>query len=110
MEILAHKKGVPWDSPLKLGDLQKRLGCGLDEMVGLVEETLHVEPYTKEEVASELGTTVAHLSEISLTANTRDIERFKLRQRALHVFRGKSQSGASLLKIMIFCDSLDQKE
>lgn len=88
MQILAHKKGFEYNSPMKLGDLQRKLGYSLEEMIELVEETLHDESYTKEEVAKELGTTVNNLEEVSFTANTKDIEYFKLKQRALHVFKG----------------------
>lgn len=73
---------------MKLGDLQKKLNYSLEDMIKLVEENLHKEAYTKEEIAKELGTSTAHLNEVSLTPNTRDIEAFKLRQRALHVFKG----------------------
>lgn len=58
-------------------------------MITIVEKELHEEPYTKEEVMRELDTTSDHLNDMSLTQNTRHIETFKLRQRALHVFRGK---------------------
>lgn len=58
-------------------------------MISLVEETLHEEPYTKEEIVKELDTTSEKLDETSLTPNTKQIQRFKLKQRALHVFNGK---------------------
>lgn len=89
LQILAHKNGLPWDRPIRLGDLQKELGRTLEDMVKLVEETLHTEAYTKEEVARQLNTCVERLEEVSFTPNTKNIERFKLRQRALHVFKGK---------------------
>lgn len=73
---------------MKLADLQKQLDVGLEEMIELVEETLHEGEYTKEEVARVLGVSVERLEEISFTSNTRNFDGLKLRQRALHVFKG----------------------
>jgi N-acetylgalactosamine kinase len=86
---MAKKRGLEWASVKRLGDLQQALKVDLSEMITIVEETLHEEPYTKEEVIRELETTSDHLNDTSLTQNTRHIQTFKLRQRALHVFRGK---------------------
>lgn len=80
---------MKWSDIKKLGDLQQALAVDLSKMITIVEETLHEEPYTKEEVVRELETTSDHLNDISLTQNTRHIQTFKLKQRALHVFRGK---------------------
>lgn len=73
---------------MKLEELQRKLGRSLEQMIKLVEENLHEKPYTKEEIADVLATTVSRLEEVSFTPNTRSIKTFKLRQRALHVFRG----------------------
>jgi N-acetylgalactosamine kinase len=86
-QIIAKKRGLEWASVKRLGDLQQALKVDLSEMITIVEETLHEEPYTKEEVIRELETTSDHLNDTSLTQNTRHIQTFKLRQRALHVFR-----------------------
>lgn len=64
----------------------------LSDMISLVRETLHEQPYTKEEVVQKLETTTDHLDATSLTQNTKHIKSFKLRQRALHVFQGKWNS------------------
>lgn len=73
----------------KLGELQHKLDADLEEMVSLTQSTLHDQPYTKAEIAKELETTPDVLDAVSLTANTKHIQRFKLKQRALHVFQGK---------------------
>ncbi|XP_019870962.2 N-acetylgalactosamine kinase [Aethina tumida] len=86
-QIIAKKQGLEWTSVKRLGELQTRLNVDLPSMISLVERTLHEEPYSKAEVVAELDTTSARLDEVSLTANTRNIESFKLRQRALHVFK-----------------------
>lgn len=92
---------------MKLGDLQKNLGCSLEEVIRLVEENLHEEPYTKEEIGRELGTSVSHLDEVSFTPNTRNIQSFKLRQRALHVFKGKPQICAMRWLKLVFEAMID---
>lgn len=89
-QIIAKKNGLKWETVKRLGELQDALGLGLDGMISVVNQILHTEPYTKEEIVAELETTSQHLDEISLTSNTKHIREFKLRARALHVFQGKS--------------------
>lgn len=86
---MAKKQGLEWATIKRLGELQKTLGVNLTEMIVLVEKILHEEPYTKAEVVQELATTPEILDETSLTSNTKQIQSFKLKQRALHVFKGK---------------------
>lgn len=94
---MAKKQGLEWTTIKRLGELQKSLGVNLTEMISLVEKILHEEPYTKTEIAMELDTTPEKLDEISLTPNTKQIQRFKLKQRAMHVFRGELNSLLFLL-------------
>ena len=54
----------------KLGDLQKALGASLPEMLKLVAEVLHEEPYTKEEVCGLLGVSNTELETTSLNPTT----------------------------------------
>lgn len=86
---MAKKQGLEWLSIKRLGELQKALGANLTEMISLVEKILHEEPYTKEEIVVELETTQDILDQTSLTPNTKQIQTFKLKQRAQHVFKGK---------------------
>lgn len=65
------------------------LNVDLKEMISLVNNILHDGPYTKEEIARELETTLDRIDDVSLTRNTKNIQQFKLKQRALHVFQGK---------------------
>ncbi|KAF7272620.1 hypothetical protein GWI33_014632 [Rhynchophorus ferrugineus] len=85
-QIIGQRKGLDWTGVRRLGDLQKTLGVTLDEMIALTKEILHERPYSKEGVIRELNTTSTQLDRLSLTPNTRDIQSFKLHQRALHVF------------------------
>ncbi|CAH1169716.1 unnamed protein product [Phaedon cochleariae] len=86
-QIMAQKLVLPWSEIKTLGQLQQALSLDLDAMIILVKEALRERPYSKEEVVAELRTTSDMLDETSLTLNTRHIESFKLRQRALHVFQ-----------------------
>jgi N-acetylgalactosamine kinase len=49
---------------------------------------LHDDPYSKEEVSKLLEMTESQLENKILSEDTRNIDFFKLRQRALHVFQG----------------------
>lgn len=87
---MAKKRGIEWTTIKRLGELQQALALDLVDMISLVRKTLHEQPYTKEEVVGELETTADHLDATSLAQNTKHIQSFKLRQRALHVFQGES--------------------
>lgn len=84
--ILAKHSGLNWSDHRRLGDLQTALGIDFEQMLALADRVLNKDEYSKQEVCEILGTDSAHLSAISLTANTQHIDSFKLRQRALHVF------------------------
>lgn len=87
---MAKKRGcVQWTKIKRLSELQQALSANLDEMISLVESILHEEPYTKDEIVTELETTFEDLGNTSLTANTKHIKTFKLKQRAMHVFQGE---------------------
>lgn len=96
---MAKEQRLEWTTIKRLGELQRTLGINLTEMISLVERILHEEPYTKTEIATELDTTPEKLDEISLTPNTKQIQRFKLKQRALHVFKGKLNLDSVLCSI-----------
>lgn len=78
-----------------MGEVQKALGLTLDEILTLTKSVLKETSYTKDEVISELETTSNQLEEVSLTPNTKNIQKFKLYQRALHVFNGCSYTVSS---------------
>ena len=61
---------MPWREVKRLGELQKRLGVSLDEMMTMVGAVLHSEPYSKTEVCELLGSTPEELAETSLSPNT----------------------------------------
>jgi len=100
-QVLAHSKSVPWREVKRLGELQKRLGVSLDEMMTMVGAVLHSEPYSKTEVCELLGSTPEELAETSLSPNTLHVESFKLHDRATHVY-GEAKR---VLRFKEVCDS-----
>ncbi|KAG7323996.1 hypothetical protein KOW79_012012 [Hemibagrus wyckioides] len=100
-KILAKVRGLDWSSLQKLGDLQTRLGSSLSKMLELVDEVLHPEPYSREEICKILGITAQQLCDSILSANTQHVTHFRLYQRARHVY----SEAALVLQFKAVCDS-----
>ncbi|XP_076124735.1 N-acetylgalactosamine kinase [Alosa pseudoharengus] len=100
-KVLAKAGGLEWERVQKLAELQEQLGLSLEEALGRVEEVLHPEPYTREEVIRLLGITAQQLSDNILSANTQQVPQFKLYQRAKHVYG----EAARVLRFKSVCDS-----
>lgn len=100
-KMLAKARGLDWRRLLKLGDLQKELRVSLEEMLELLEELLHPEPYSREEICKSLGITDQQLGEDILSANTQQATHFKLYPRARHVYG----EAARVLQFKAVCDS-----
>ncbi|MEE6503128.1 hypothetical protein FKM82_004747 [Ascaphus truei] len=71
-KVIAKSRGMDWKNLLKLGDLQAKLGVNLKEMLAVVEEVLHPEPYTREEICECLGINLEELRATILSQNTQD--------------------------------------
>uniref|UniRef100_A0A4W3JZ60 N-acetylgalactosamine kinase n=1 Tax=Callorhinchus milii TaxID=7868 RepID=A0A4W3JZ60_CALMI len=99
-KILAKSKGLKWKKLIKLRDVQTELGLSLEEMLSAVEEVLHPEPYSSEEVCQYLGINQKELVTSILSQNTQDVTSFKLHQRAKHVY----SEAARVLKFKNICD------
>lgn len=76
-QIIAKAKGLNWREIRSFGELHKKLGLSLQEMLAVVEEILHQHPYEKKEVCQILGVTDEELNKESLSANTLDGEYLK---------------------------------
>lgn len=100
-KMLAKARGLDWSGLLKLGDLQKELQVSVEQMLELVEEALHPEPYSREEICQTLGISAQQLCEDILSANTQHATVFKLYQRARHVYG----EAARVLQFKAVCDS-----
>lgn len=85
-QVLAKLMILEWRKMKKLVDLQAAPACDLLSVLHVVQTKLHDEPYAKSEVFSILETDQREMEELTLTANTRNVETFKLKQRAQHVF------------------------
>ncbi|XP_056428207.1 N-acetylgalactosamine kinase isoform X5 [Hyla sarda] len=98
--ILAKSKGLDWKNLMKLGDVQSRLGVTVGDMLAIVEQVLHPESYTREEVCETLGVSLEDLCASVLSQNTQDVSIFKLYQRAKHVY----SEAARVLAFKKVCD------
>ncbi|CAG5957859.1 unnamed protein product [Menidia menidia] len=100
-KMLAKARGVDPGNLLKLAQAQVALKASLEEMLALVDEVLHPEPYSREEICKVLCITEEQFSTDLLSANTQDETHFKLHQRAKHVYG----EAARVLKFKSVCDS-----
>ena len=83
------KKLLPdgeWRELVRMKDVQEHVGVEISQMVEKVETVFHEEDYTVEEVLEILEIDKDYLKENILTANTQELTRFRLYQRALHVY------------------------
>jgi N-acetylgalactosamine kinase len=71
-QVIAKAKGLPWQEVRRLGELQVKLNATLEDMVRVVGEVLHKEPYSKEEVCQLLEVSSEELATTSLSQNTLD--------------------------------------
>ncbi|CAH2274025.1 N-acetylgalactosamine kinase isoform X1 [Pelobates cultripes] len=99
-KIIAKSRGLAWKELMKLGDLQIKLGVSLEDILTIVEELLHPEPYSCAEICEFLGISVEELRTTILSQNTQDVATFKLYQRAKHVY----SEAARVLAFKAVCD------
>lgn len=92
-KLIAKVKGFDWQTTFKLAEAQKLLNLDLGKMVDIVKECLHEEPYTHSEICQLLEIPDGQLVEEVLphmSVQARDaaarLQRFKLYQRAMHVY------------------------
>ncbi|XP_015283419.1 PREDICTED: N-acetylgalactosamine kinase isoform X2 [Gekko japonicus] len=99
-KLLAKSKGLDWKAMAKLQDVQVALKLSLEEMLTVVEEVFHPEPYSIEEIGEHLGISPKELCAQILSQNTRDVTIFKLYQRAKHVY----SEAARVLEFKKICE------
>ncbi|XP_034060764.1 N-acetylgalactosamine kinase isoform X1 [Gymnodraco acuticeps] len=100
-KMLAQARGLDSGRMLKLVQVQTELKASLQEMLALVDEALHPEPYSREEICKALGITPKQFSTELLSTNTQQETHFKLHQRARHVYG----EAARVLQFKSVCDS-----
>ena len=84
--VVAKTKELDWKNMRKLSNLQTALGLKLNQMPDILSSCLHEEAYTRKEVCSFLEISEKELESEYLNNMTREMQSFKLYQRALHVF------------------------
>ncbi|XP_054858677.1 N-acetylgalactosamine kinase [Eublepharis macularius] len=99
-KLLAKSRGLDWKTMAKLQDVQVALKLRLEEMLAVVEEVFHPEPYSIEEIGEHLGISPKELRTQLLSQNTKDVAVFKLSQRAKHVYG----EAARVLEFKKICD------
>ncbi|ELK36069.1 N-acetylgalactosamine kinase [Myotis davidii] len=99
-KLLAKYKSLQWDKVLRLEEVQTKLGVSLEEMLLIIEDALHPEPYSPEEVCRCLGISLQELQTQILSPNTQDVLVFKLYQRAKHVY----SEAARVLQFKKICE------
>ncbi|XP_049313304.1 N-acetylgalactosamine kinase [Bactrocera dorsalis] len=86
--IAKHMKFSNWRGMLRFVQLQEALHCTLGELEELVLKWLPKDIYTRAELCThELEVDDEEFEREFLTANTRHMTQFKLKQRALHVIQ-----------------------
>lgn len=68
--MLAQARGLDSSRLLKLAQVQMELKASLEDMLALVDEVLHPESYSREEICEALGITAEHFSRELLSTNT----------------------------------------
>lgn len=68
--MLARARGLDSSRSLKLAQVQTELEASLEEMLALVDEVLHPEAYSREQICQALGVTSEQLSTEVLSSNT----------------------------------------
>ena len=71
---------------VRLRDVQVKMGKELADMEQVVRDNLHEEDYTREELVDLLDVEEDFLVNNILTENTRELNKFRLYHRAMHVF------------------------
>lgn len=105
--VLAKTSGLDWEEVPTMAFLQEKLGKSFDEMITLVKETFHPEPYTVDELCKLLFICKEVLTRTILSTNTRHLNSFLLRSRALHVFSEAQRVFAFKQICDNFCDEKD---
>ncbi|KAM4553325.1 N-acetylgalactosamine kinase [Fundulus diaphanus] len=100
-KMLAQARGLDPSGLLKLCQVQTALKASLEDMLVLVDEVLHPEPYSREEICKVLGITSEKLCAELLSANTQHVTHFKLHQRAKHVYG----EAARVMRFKSVCDA-----
>lgn len=87
--ILAKSANLPWRELERFATLQKRLQCSLADFERFANRILTQDLYSRDDIINLLEVDENEFDSQLLTSNTKHMEKFKLRQRAMHVVQGK---------------------
>ncbi|KAH0619977.1 hypothetical protein JD844_014458 [Phrynosoma platyrhinos] len=73
-KLLAKSRCLDWKTTEKLQDVQIKLKLSLEEMLDVVDEVFHREPYSIEEIGENLGISPKQLRTEILSQNTQVVE------------------------------------
>lgn len=85
--MMAKKAVLNWRDIDKFAILQKTLNFTPEEMEQLARECLTKDSYSRPDLLKEFGITEEELNDKLLSPNTRSMQVFYIRQRAMHVFQ-----------------------
>lgn len=85
--MMAKKAAMSWSDMEKFAVLQKTLNFSLEEMEDLAKKCISKESYSRTDLLKEFEMSDNEFNEKLLTPNTRFMQVFYIRQRALHVFQ-----------------------
>nr|XP_016934871.1 N-acetylgalactosamine kinase [Drosophila suzukii]XP_016934873.1 N-acetylgalactosamine kinase [Drosophila suzukii] len=100
--LAKHKGLVNWEDIVRFIDLEEACQMDNETFEKLIKDNLTKWNYTRADICKELGVTEQELETKFLSANTRHMEQFKLRQRALHVI----QESGRVAKFRKICEEL----
>jgi len=85
-KMIAKAHGLDWRNLSRLADVQTKLGKSLEEMVTLVQDKFHKNPYSRKEICEALEITEEEFVQNCLSPRPVSVDQFKLRDRASHVY------------------------
>lgn len=80
---------MEWKNLNRFATLQKELGVSVDQLHDLADNILNQNIYSLDDITTILNVKQSEFQEIFLSANTKGMNRFNLRDRALHVLQGE---------------------
>lgn len=86
--ILAKSANLPWKEFERFATLQKNLQCSLEDFEGFADRILTQDLYSTDDIINLLEVDEKQFENQLLTPDTKHLEKFKLRQRAMHVIQG----------------------
>lgn len=106
-QVIAAHEGLNTNMKIiTLSQLQKNLNKTLDEMINIVHKYLPKNFYSKNDICNLLRLNEKEIDCAFLTANTKNITEFKLKQRALHVYEEASR----VEKFRQICGNIDNNK